>query len=389
MSDLTTHEAFHRSSQYEQDHRSDRSRHFSTSHLTSVSPTLSHPALATHMQPQNECRDPSCSCYMQKPTEADRPLFRDDHPRSSAYEPETLSASAPSRGSSPMLSRPTSEYEHYGKGTHASPRNVLPPMRSGPLIHHAETKRGSELGEGGAYIPSGLDGHSTGQPLPPPHSRHAQLLTRNGKGKSSSFPVTATDYEGVQLPPLGQMYAAHREGGHSNVSASWEAGAGLGVPQTAPYQHLSSSPRAPVAQYPSSATRLSDKMEEEGEDQQHGSVMSKPLVNSPLSSPQFLDEERYEENAADGFDRHAGGHSDVQMEERTPLHSAGRSPCEPRGTKLPSLPSMLEGPSSSYEEHRLQSQLSHSTVGSVRSTLDDFEELFGERPTVAPAEAQR
>jgi hypothetical protein len=130
-------------------------------------------------------------------------------------------------------------------------------------------------------------------------------------------------------------------------------------------------------------------MEEEGKDQQQGSVMSKPLVNSPLSSPQFLDEERYEENAADSFDRHVGGHSDVQMEERTPLHSAGRSPCEPRGTKLPSLPSMLEGPSSSYEEHRLQSQLSHSTVGSVRSTLDDFEELFGERPTVAPAEAQR
>ena len=237
-------------------------------------------------------------------------------------------------------------------------------------------------------MPSGFDAHGAGQPLPPPHSRH-QLLTRNGKGKSSSFPVTAIDYEGVQLPPLGQMYAGHREGGHSNLSTSWEAGAGLGVPQTATYQHLFNSPRAPVAQYPSSATRLSDKMEEEGEDEQHGSVMSKPLVNSPLSSPQFLDEERYEEHVADRFDRHAGGCSDVQMEERTPLHSAGRSPCEPRGTKLPSLPSMLEGSSNSYEDHKLQSQLSHSTVGSVRSTLDDFEELFGERPVVARAEPQR
>lgn len=237
-------------------------------------------------------------------------------------------------------------------------------------------------------MPSGFDVNGSGQPLPPLHSRH-QLLTRNGKGKSSSFPVTATDYEGVQLPPLGQMYAGHREGGHSNLSTSWEAGAGLGVPQTASYQHLFNSPRAPVAQYPSSATRLSDKMEEEGEDEQHGSVMSKPLVNSPLSSPQFLDEERYEENRADRFDRHVGGHSDVQIEERTPLHSAGRSPCEPRGTKLPSLPSMLEGSSNSYEDHKLQSQLSHSTVGSVRSTLDDFEELFGERPVVARAEPQR
>lgn len=317
------------------------------------------------------------------------------------YDNESSAAAASGHGERAGVSQALPDYLHHDRGTASSTRHVLPPMRSGPLTRHADMAPGIELEAGGTFLPSGFHTHGTGlgagagHRLPPPQNQQAQHLTRNGKGKSSSFPVTATDYEGVLLPPLGQMYPGHKDGVHSNVSNTPgdTSTTSSGAPWTGPYHHLSKSPRAPVMQYPSSATRLSDNMEEEGEGREHASVMSKPLVSSPLSSPQFLDEEECGDSSISRSARDADGHGDIQMMEDHLRHdvqaAAARMQSESRVTKLPSLPSMLKGGPDVYEESRLHSQLSHSTAGSMRSTLDDFEELFGERPDLARAEAKR